>query len=787
MKQKLNYTIRYTFLSLVIILTITILAANTYSAQTDGQSDYSEKRVLFISSYSYEWDTVPNQIAGIKEMLGNDVILNYQFMNTDWLLDEKNSQLFYETISHALEVSKPYDAVITGDDAALQFVLDYREELFPGIPVIFEGVNDTERAQKAAEEGLITGVVEKFSYKNNLDLAISLCPKANKIACIVDDTITGLGEKKQFYANEKDYPDFKFEEFSGSRYSKEEYKECLSKIGSDTIVIYLRCGEDKYGNLYTTKELNEIIKKDIKVPVFRLSQSEIGNGVFGGEVASHIESGKIAGDMTMRILNGEDPAKIKMVESPKQSMFDEQVMKKFGISKKQLPKDTIYVNREISFVEQYASIIVRALVSIIILLLLAGIIGISIHLKQRNQTLAVVETRNAQLAEAINTAQHANQAKTTFLARMTHEIRTPMNAILGITSLTRQCVEDAEKVEENLDKIEVSSKMLLNIINDVLDMSAIENDKIKIGHAEFDFKQILYSLESMYQALCSQKGVVFELELTDVMEESLIGDQLRLNQILNNLLSNALKFTESGGRITLRVIQQKIEAKQVYYQFAVEDTGCGMTEDMKGRIFKPFEQESTQTALEHGGSGLGMSITKNLVELMQGSIHVESEKGKGSVFTVYMPFERVENLKENVVSKEEKEAEYDIAGMHILLVDDTEINLSVAADLLMLAGAEVDCARNGQEAVEKFEASQPGQYHVILMDVQMPVLNGHEAARKIRRLERPDAQMIPIVAMTAHAFTEDVTASLEAGMNDHITKPIDTKILYTKLDEYYHA
>lgn len=906
---------KYIITGIISVFTLLLLGMTA-----DSQMIFAKEggRVLFISSYEYSWDTVPLQMEGIEEALADDVSLSYEFMDTKRVNDEEGSRLFYEHLSHTLDMVEDYDVIIVGDDAALKFALDYQDELFDGIPIIFEGINDIERARKAAEDNLITGVVERLSYRDTLDLAVSLYPDAKRIVGIVDDTITGEGEKKQFHANEAEYPEFTFEELNTSLYSKDEFAEKLSEIGEDTIVFYLICSEDKDGNTYTGKEAAALIGENTRVPVFRMVQAGIGSGLFGGEIVSHKESGAIAGRMAMQILNGTDPAEISMVEeSPNMYYFDEQVMQKFGISRKQLPEDAVFINKKVSFLEKNAKAVVTILVVTVILLLVMGIMGISLHLKERNRTLEVVQTRNGQLAEAIQAAEHANKAKTTFLSRMSHEIRTPMNAILGITSLTRNCADNPSKVKENLDKIEVSSKMLLNIINDVLDMSAIENEKIRIGHSPFDFKQVLSSLTTMYYTLCKQKGIQYDMILAGVTEEVLVGDQLRLNQILNNLLSNALKFTESGGQIKLIVTQQDIEDKKVYFQFTVQDSGCGMSEDMKSRIFKPFEQESAQTALNHGGSGLGMSITKNLVELMQGAVSVESEKGKGSTFTVSLPFERAENTESKIqdmralkvlvadddkntrdymavvlqhigvefhivgsgkeaieelrradaegkpyevcftdwqmpevsgldlirkirkewqerifiavisgydLNEAEEEAksagadlclakplfqstifnvimelsggaytritadedEYDLNGMRILLVDDTEFNLDVAEELLEMVGIEVDCARNGQEAIDRFESSMQGYYDAILMDVQMPVLDGHEATRRIRRLAREDAASVPILAMTANAFTEDVTASLEAGMNDHITKPIDTQILYSRLNKYYH-
>lgn len=731
-------------------------------------------RVLFISSYDYSFNTVPSQIKGIEEALDEEVLLNYEFMDTKNVNSEEGIRHFHDMLAYKLTMIEPYDVIIVGDDAALQFVLDYRQELFAGIPIVFEAVNDLERAQTAVSDGLITGVMEKVPYEDNLELATSLYPNATRIAAIVDNSISGIGAVKEFQTISEKYPQYQFEEINASEYSKKEFTGKLEELDADTIVIFLICSEDKYGNSYTNREVESLIREHANVPIFRVVQEGVGNGFFGGAVVSFEDSGRIAGEMAMRILWGTAPSEISMVkDSPNIYLFDENVVQHFNIMKKQLPKDSEYVNRKVSFLERNAQVIVGIMALALILILMFGIIVVSYHLEEKNK---------------------ASQAKTIFLSRISHEIRTPMNAILGITSLTKQCTKEPDKVHENLDKIESASKLLLNILNDVLDMSAIENGKMKISKEAFGLETVLAPTIEMYDALCRQKGIEYNVEFTKEITRTLLGDSLRLSQIMNNLLSNAVKFTEPGGRITLTISPKESIEGTVFVQFEVEDTGCGMSEDMKKRIFKPFEQESSKTALSHGGSGLGMAITKNLTELMNGTISVESEKGKGTKFQVQLPFEvseddncKTDPDKSDTRSKEDKEEVYNLTGMRVLLADDTELNLDVARELLELAGVQVECARNGQETVEKFKESAPGTYDVILMDVQMPVLDGYQATKKIRSLERADASKIPILAMTANAFTEDIEASENAGMTDHISKPIDTFLMYEKLERYFHG
>lgn len=428
----------------------------------------------------------------------------------------------------------------------------------------------------------------------------------------------------------------------------------------------------------------------------------------------------------------------------------------------------------------------------IFILLAASIVFIIFWQETRRNSYRKIAEKNEQLLEAVDQANRANQAKSDFLARMSHEIRTPMNAIVGLTEIAKHYEDKPEKIDDYLDKIDVSSKVLLNIINDILDMSSIENKKMKIAHEPFELGEILSSVSAIYEPQCRQKNIDFAVQEKNISHTELIGDGLRLNQILLNLVSNAYKFTPTGGKIRIVAEELYVKEEKAYFNFKVEDTGEGMSEEMQTRLFQPFEQESATTAQKHGGSGLGLSIAKNFVELMSGSISVKSQKGEGTAFTVSIPFEVKQDAageKEEVSAdpkpQEENEAQktYDFTGRKVLLAEDTEFNAEVATELLAMVHMEVDRAKNGKEAVELFEQAEPETYTAILMDIHMPVMNGYDAARAIRKSEREDARTIAIYAMTANSFTEDVSAALNAGMNGHIAKPIDAQILYETLQK----
>lgn len=562
---------------------------------------------------------------------------------------------------------------------------------------------------------------------------------------------------------------------------------------------------------------------------------------------------------------------------------------------------------------RYALIIVSVLLLGIVVLVFA-------YIQTRRKHLKILEDTNSKLEVAIRKANQASESKGTFLAQMSHEIRTPMNAIIGLTTLAHLDINSPEKMEEYLTKVDGSSKILLGIINDVLDMSKIETNKLKIDKEPFDFKQLLTSIVTIYYQQCKQKGIDFELKMEHVTEEHLNGDSLRVNQIILNLLSNAVKFTPSGGKIKVTVIQASKTADQIHIRFKVADTGCGISEDLKDRLFLPFEQEDASTARKHGGSGLGLAISKNLTELMGGEISVESKKNEGSTFIVDIPFGRVddeleedeekfadskvlivdddeeschyigmilelldvkykyvtdgeealeelgeaeendepynfcivdwkmpkmsgvevtEKIREifgneavvvivsaydlNEIEAEGRKAgadyfipkplfqstlhdvisrancnkiegikpeikiseDYQFAGKRVLIAEDVVLNMEVAVRLMELVGIQTECAEDGKQALDMFEKSEPGYYDVILMDINMPVMDGYESAKRIRASLHPDAKNIIICAMTANAFSEDVSKCLNVGMNGHIAKPIETKVLYKMLDEAF--
>ena len=467
---------------------------------------------------------------------------------------------------------------------------------------------------------------------------------------------------------------------------------------------------------------------------------------------------------------------------------DEQIRKQFAISaiQQNLKEDTPFLQYEYRVPENG---IHWKQISVLCLKRENGV-PVSVLMAVQDVTeLKEAELKNRMaMEEAYRAAKAANEAKTVFLSNMSHDMRTPMNAIIGFSALVDRDAEQPDKVRQYNGKIAASGQHLLNLINNVLDMSKIESGQSALNIAPFELKELLEELDAAMQPQIQEKRQSLEIGVSGLKEERLLGDRLRLRQILLNLMSNAVTYTPESGKIALTVLGLPETSRgYAHLRFQVQDNGIGISPEFMEHIFDPFTRENNTTASGILGAGLGMAITKNLVDLMGGTISVQSTQGQGSTFRVELELRYPDAQPTETGPREQTSlpasGANSLEGLRMLVAEDNDINAEILEELLSCEGVSCERTENGQEALERFRQMPPGSFAAVLMDIQMPVMNGYEAARAIRGLDRPDAKTIPIVAMTANAFTEDVQNSMESGMNAHLAKPINMAVLKSVLEQ----
>ena len=392
------------------------------------------------------------------------------------------------------------------------------------------------------------------------------------------------------------------------------------------------------------------------------------------------------------------------------------------------------------------------------------------------------EKYKAELLIAAKKAEAANEAKTEFLQRMSHDIRTPINGICGMVNMADHYADDMEKQTEYRTKVKEASNLLLELVNDVLDMSKLESGEVVLEEIPFNLSKIAEEVLTVIEQMAAERNIRIVWEKKEITHRDFIGSPGYVKRVMMNILSNAVKYNRENGQIYISCME--IPSKQpemMTMEFVCRDTGIGMADEFQKHIFEPFVQEHAGSCTKFAGTGLGMPITKKLVEKMDGTITFESKEGEGTTFVIRVPFKI--DMEADKREEQKEVSEKSIKGLHILLAEDNELNMEIAEFMLQNEGADVTKAWNGQEAVELFEKSRAGEFDVILMDIMMPVMNGYDATKTIRSLDREDAKEVPIIAMTANAFTEDRLSAKEAGMDEHIVKPVDAKVLVKVIHE----
>ena len=439
--------------------------------------------------------------------------------------------------------------------------------------------------------------------------------------------------------------------------------------------------------------------------------------------------------------------------------------------------------------QQAESILVKTVLFLgIIVAIILIIVGLFYAVKMQES-----KVHTTQLQKALKETDAANKVKGQFLMNMSHDVRTPLNTILGMTAIAQKESDDKEKMSECIKKIDIAGKHLLSLVNDVLDMSQIDSGKMILTEEVISLTQLFKKVADMMKIEAKEAKLTIDWTI-QLKDEIIIGDSLRIQQVLINIINNAIKYTSEGGHVLLEMIQLEDKVKEGYgtYRFSCTDTGIGMRQDFLERIFLFFERDKNTTLSGVAGTGVGLAITKGILDLMGGSICVKSELNKGSTFTVDFHFKvqkqelqkEQDTIQDVIVDSNSQEHTQDYTNKRILLVEDVELNMEIAEELIGTTGVQIDKAYNGKEAVELFSKNPCGYYNLIFMDIQMPVMDGYEATSQIRSLDKPDSKSIPIVALSANALADDIENSLNAGMNEHIAKPIDMEAVWKVLKKY---
>lgn len=745
-------------------------AVNELESSFDLYGEYPcDKKVLVISSYSTTYSVVPEEEDGIYNTL-KDAGIGYEveYMNCKELgTMDSHRETFYNSIKEHLDYHKQtnqeFSAIMAGDDDALHFCMDYRSELFPDIPIIFYGVNDIAYAESCAAEENVTGSIEKTYLKETVEMALELKPKSNKLIMIHDATNTGMGDWKNMQSLAQDYPDYEISDINTSKMTEDEFVNLISHMDENAIVIAGSCVGDKSGNYMSLDERATIIGEHANVPVFSIYMHGIGEGYTAGDAMYMRGCGQHAAEIVINVLNnGVNIDDIPLYEEGMhQVAYDRVMMDKFKLHFKFLPDNARIVNKE-PVKTQYSYM----LLPVVLIISSMALIMILFFIEQR-RTLKHLAREKA--------AEAAKEEKDRFLLNISHDIRTPMNAIVGYTEMAKKYVDDREKVIDCMNKVATSGEYMLNMLNDVLEIARFDSGKMEISIVPFDIRDVKKELYIMLEEMASKKNLEFTIEDGDIEHDYVYGDKLHLNQIVMNLLTNAIKYTKPGGKVTGIIEEIKLDSSEYgKYKITIQDNGMGMSKEFQRHIFDMFAREKNTTASGIQGTGLGMSIVKRLVDAMNGEIDIESEVGHGTTITVIIPLRLADSVYEDGIASSDA---IDLSGMNVLLVEDNELNREIANEFLKEYGFNVETANDGAEAVDMVLKHKGGSYDFVLMDIQMPYMNGYVATSAIRGLTDKTKANVPIIAMTANAFDEDKQRAMLSGMNAHLAKPLNMDLL----------
>ncbi len=794
-KTKTRVIVLCVFLAAAAIGLVLLLVPFFREKTTNNESQYVDvgiHHVLFISSYSENFETVDLQKEGIQDCFREenrnnnaDIDLDIYYMDMKKFDTTENENNFYESLKYKLEhTGDQYDAVLLGDDAALMFAQKHQEELFEGIPIVFFGINDLDRAKQAAKNPYMTGSMEKFYIEDTLEVALKLQPDATKLVLLYDDSLPGRGDYSQATEAVKSFPQLTFVGISSSDYSLEDYTYALESITRDSIVLFMDALDDIEGNEYSIADRVDLFSKHIHVPVYRVSIGGIGDGFIGGKIVDYEKIGRQAAETVIRILQGTDIADIPLDTTDYgEFVFDSSVLREYGISSAYLPYGIRLVNsgKDKENSVRYYRVI---LLFLVVLLSIASIVLLVQLLHQRTHYVQQLENKTEELADMTGRLERSLMEKTAIMSNVSHEIRTPINAISGLAHLGGKSATDAD-TRQYFDKIQQSSEYLTGIVNDILDFNKMEDGSLKVIPSPTSMHDIRSHLDSIVEPMAAAKNIHYVNDRSGMQNYYVLCDRMRLEQILLNLVSNAIKFTPNGGHVTVKANQEKKETETTFI-CTVTDDGCGMSADFLEHAFEPYTQENRLPELYGTGTGLGLYISRALAHMMGGELTAVSKEGMGTTFTFRATFpncskEEIEKMRQQSQMAEQLDT---LAGHRVLLVDDNELNREVAVGILEAAGTKTETAANGQDALDMYCEHPENYYDIILMDIRMPVMDGIEATKRIRGSGRKDALSIPIIAMSADAFDETIRDGRDAGMNEFLSKPLNVKGVIPTIKKY---
>ena len=693
--------------------------------------------------------------AGIMDTLGQSPMacnVATEYLDAKRYPDRDLQDMQSEVVAAHISATN-FDLVIVSDDAAFNFAMENRHDLFENVPIVFCGVNNFQEEMRRGEP-LITGVSEIISVPETLDTALAFHPETTDVVIIVGDIgSTDRSNRSQFLRLMPAYAErVRFHFWQNIPTAR--LQEKLGNLGPGNIVFLCQALPDTDGRMLDFGPSAALVRNTTSRPVYGFWDFFLGHGIVGGKLVNGKAQGKLAATMALRILSGADPDTMPVVKGlANRFLFDHNELVRFQVSRTALPPESTVINKPQSLFEANKRLFV--IFGAIVVCLLVVIIFLVAVVHIRRQTLK-------ELRKARRKAEEANEAKSLFLAHMSHEIRTPLTGIMGLAELALTN-PSAPGTRDYLALIRQSGQNLLHIINDILDFSKVEAGKLVLNATDFSVRRLLEATISLFKPRALEKGIALSLTLDVEPPELLHGDELRLRQILYNLIGNAIKFTEKG-EIELRLTAAEHSASGTTLGFEVRDTGCGIPADRIPSIFDRFTQADRFPTRSHQGTGLGLAIVRQLVEAMGGSIEVRSQEGAGSTFSISLPLERA---KLDAVPKPAESTTQDAGRpLSVLVAEDNPVNQLFLKRTLEKLGHSPYCVADGRQALETLRSAS---FDCVLMDIQMPRMDGTEATRRIRE----DLGLtVPVIALTAHAIQGDREKFLDQGFDEYLAKPL---------------